>query len=62
MTVLPKDYVDYAIIDEKKKSLTALVVNLNVITLEDSLQRLGKMSEREREQKIEAMIFQIKKI
>lgn len=56
MTVLPKDYVDYAVIEEKKKSLTALVVNLNIITLEDSLQSLGKMSEKDREKKIEAMI------
>lgn len=59
MTVLPKDYVDYAVIEEKKKSLTALVVNLNVIILEDSLQRLGKMSEKDREKKIEAMIERI---
>ena len=56
MTILPKDYVDYAVIDEKKKSLTALVVNLNVITLEDSLQRLGAMSETERTIAIEKMI------
>lgn len=56
MTVLPKDYVDYAVIDEKKKSLTALVTNLNIITLEDSLQRLGKMNDKERERAIENMI------
>lgn len=59
MTFLPKDYVDYAVIDEKKKSLTSLVVNLNVIILEDSLQRLGKMSESEREKAIENMISKI---
>lgn len=59
MTFLPKDYVDYAVIEEKKKSLTALVVNLNVIVLEDSLQRLGKMSESEREKTIENMITKI---
>lgn len=59
MTFLPKDYVDYAVIEEKKKSLTALVVNLNVIILEDSLQRLGKMSETEREKTIEKMISKI---
>lgn len=59
MSFLPKDYVDYAVIDEKKKSLTSLVVNLNVIILEDSLQRLGKMSETEREKTIEKMISKI---
>jgi len=59
MTILPKDYPDYAVIDEKKKSLTSLVMNLNVIILEDSLQRLGKMSDSEREKKIAAMIERI---
>lgn len=59
MTFLPKDYVDYAVIDEKKKSLTALVMNLNVITLQDSLQRLGKMSDAEREKMVEGMITKI---
>ncbi len=59
MSFLPKDYVDYAVIDEKKKSLTSLVGNLNVIILEDSLQRLGKMSEAEREKTIEKMISKI---
>lgn len=59
MTVLPKDYVDYAVIEEKKKSLTALVVNLNVITLEDSLQRLGKMDDKSRERAIEEMITRL---
>ena len=56
MSFLPKDYVDYVVIEEKKKSLTALVTNLNVITLQDSLQRLGKMSEKDREKTIEGMI------
>ncbi len=59
MTVLPKDYAEYAVIEEKKKSLTALVVNLNIIALEDSLQRLGKMDEKARERAIEAMIVKM---
>ncbi len=59
MTFLPKDYVDYAVIDEKKRSLTALVTNLNVITLEDSLQRMGKMTEKERNAMVEKMISKI---
>lgn len=59
ITFLPKDYPDYALIDEKKNSLTALVTNLNIISLEDSLQRIGKMSEKEREQMVEKMISKI---
>lgn len=59
MTFLPKDYPDYNEIDEKKKSLTALVTNLNVITMEDSLQRLAKMSEKERNAQIDKIIAQI---
>jgi tetratricopeptide (TPR) repeat protein len=59
ITFLPKDYPDYALIDEKKTSLTALVINLNIISLEDSLQRIGKMSEKEREQMVDKMISKI---
>lgn len=54
--VLPKDYPGYEQISEKKKSLTALVSNLNIITLEDSLQKLAKLTEAEREQVITAII------
>ncbi|CAN5411825.1 hypothetical protein BH10BAC1_BH10BAC1_07520 [soil metagenome] len=59
MTFLPKDYVDYIVVEEKKKSLTALVTNLNVISLQDSLQRLGRMSDDERDKMIEGMITKI---
>jgi len=56
MTFLPKDYPDYSSIESKKKSLNALVLNLNVITLEDSLQGMAKMTEKERNAAIEGMI------
>lgn len=59
MTFLPKDYPDYSIIETKKKSLTSLVVNLNIIALEDSLQRMAKMSEKERDVAIDKMIAKI---
>ncbi|MBA3970798.1 MAG: hypothetical protein H0X46_01390 [Bacteroidetes bacterium] len=59
MSFLPKDYVDYAVIEEKKKSLTALVTNLNTIILEDSLQRLARMSEKDRNAMIDNLITQI---
>ena len=59
MTFLPKDYPDYALIEAKKKSLTSLVINLNVISLEDSLQQLAKMSETERGKAIDKIIAKI---
>ena len=59
MTLLPKDFPDYALIESKKKSLTALVVNLNVIALEDSLQAMARMSEKDRNKAIEKTIAKI---
>lgn len=59
MMFLPKDYPNYAQIDAKKKSLTSLVVNLKTIQLEDSLQALAKLSEKERNDKIDKIIEQI---
>lgn len=59
MTFLPKDYPGYALISEKKKSLTALVINLKTITLEDSLQTLAKMDEKQRNTAIDKIIAQI---
>lgn len=56
---LPKDFPNYKQIEAKKKSLTNLVVNLKVIVLEDSLQALGKLSEEERNKKIDAIIAKI---
>lgn len=59
MTFLPKDYPDYSLIEAKKKSLTSLVINLNSIALEDSLQVLAKMDEKGRDAVIEKMIAKI---
>jgi tetratricopeptide (TPR) repeat protein len=59
MTFLPKDYVNYEQIDAKKKNLTSLVVNLNVISLEDSLQTLAKMSEQDRNAAIDKLIAKV---
>lgn len=61
ITFLPKDYPDYSTIETKKNSLTALVINLNVITLEDSLQGLSKMTEKERNKAVEAMIVKLER-
>jgi tetratricopeptide (TPR) repeat protein len=59
ITVLPKDYPDYALVDAKKKSLTSLVLNLNIISLEDSVARLATLSESDRNAAIDKMIAKI---
>jgi tetratricopeptide (TPR) repeat protein len=59
MNFLPKDYPNYTVISEKKKSLTALVTNLKTIALEDSLQVLAKMDEKQRNAAIDKIITQI---
>ncbi len=56
MLVLPKDYPDYTLIDEKRKALASLVMNLKVIELEDSLQTLARLSEKDRNKSIDQMM------
>lgn len=46
---LPKDHPEYNIINTKKQSLTALVQHINTITAEDSLQKMARMSEKDRD-------------
>ena len=59
ITFLPKDYVGYNDINDKKKNLTSLVTNLNIITMEDSVQVLAKMTEKERNAAIDKIIASI---
>jgi tetratricopeptide (TPR) repeat protein len=59
MVFLPKDYPNYANIVSKKNSLNDLIANLKVITLEDSLQGLSKLSEKDRNRAIEKMIAKL---
>jgi tetratricopeptide (TPR) repeat protein len=59
MNFLPKEFPDYALILEKKKSLTVLVNNIKTIALEDSLQTLARMTEKERNAAIEKIISQV---
>jgi tetratricopeptide (TPR) repeat protein len=56
---LPKDYPNFSQIESKKNTLTDLVTNLNVVELEDSLQKLGRMPYAERIQKIDDIIMSI---
>jgi tetratricopeptide (TPR) repeat protein len=59
MSFLPKEYPNYTLIAEKKKSLTNLVTNLKVIALEDSLQVLAKMTVPQRNAAIDKIIAQL---
>jgi tetratricopeptide (TPR) repeat protein len=59
MSFLPKEYPDYALVAEKKKSLTSLVTNLKTIAIEDSLQVLAKMTEKDRNKAIDKIIAQV---
>lgn len=56
MVVLPKDYPDYESIAARHKILSELVKNLNTIVLEDSLQKVAKMNEGERNALIDGLI------
>lgn len=53
---LPKDYVDYSKIEERRNILTELVKHLVVVQREDSLQRIAGMSENERIKFIDKLI------
>jgi tetratricopeptide (TPR) repeat protein len=59
MITLPKDYKDYAIISKRKETLETLVGYIKTIQREDSLQRIAKMSEADRNRFIEKMIAKI---
>ncbi|MDF2437748.1 MAG: tol-pal system protein YbgF [Bacteroidota bacterium] len=58
MSFLPKEYPDYSLIAEKKKSLTSLVTNLKTIAVEDSVQRLARLTEAQRNIVIDKLIAQ----
>jgi tetratricopeptide (TPR) repeat protein len=48
LTTLPVDYENYDVIKDKADNLSALVEELNIISREDSLQKVAGMSEEER--------------
>jgi tetratricopeptide (TPR) repeat protein len=56
MAILPKDFPNYEVIADKKKNLTELIINLNIIYTQDSLLALAKMSESERNKAIDKII------
>ncbi len=58
---LPTDYPNYGDISRKTQTLTELVQNILIVERQDSLQRLGQMSEKERNKIIDAIIAEIRK-
>ena len=55
-TSMPKSYPNYDAIRQKSAILTELVDNLQVIIVQDSLQRIAKMSEKERDRWVKGQI------
>lgn len=60
ITFISKDYPQYNAISVKAATLNELVENMNTITREDSLQRVAKMDESQRNALIESIISKIK--
>lgn len=56
VSFLPKDYPDYDKLVDKKNGLTELVNNYKIIDREDSLQRIAKMTEFDRNAFIDNLI------
>lgn len=56
MNTLPKDYPDYDVIDNRKKTLQTLVGYITTIQREDSLQRIARMGESQRNTFIDKVI------
>jgi tetratricopeptide (TPR) repeat protein len=59
MITLPKDYKDYDKINARKTTLETLVGYIKVIQRQDSLQKIAKMSEPDRDKFIENLIKKI---
>lgn len=60
MMSMPKNYPNYTAIANKAKILTELVTNLEVIHTQDSLQRIAKMSPKERTNWVNKMVAEYK--
>ncbi|MCX6257041.1 MAG: tetratricopeptide repeat protein [Bacteroidia bacterium] len=60
MLFLENDYPGYDLLSQKSKSLNNLVENLNIISREDSLQKVAKMKPEERNKLIDKIIEKVK--
>ncbi len=59
MTVLPKDYPDYSNISKLAGVLKELVVNIKVVEMQDSLQKLSKITPEQRNKIIDGIITEV---
>jgi tetratricopeptide (TPR) repeat protein len=59
VSLLEKDYPNYNQIVDKKNSLTDLVKDIDIISREDSLQRIAKLSDAERSALIDKMMAEV---
>ncbi|MDR0419115.1 MAG: tetratricopeptide repeat protein [Prevotellaceae bacterium] len=58
--IMPKTNPDYYLVNNKAQNLNILASNLRIIKTEDSLQRIARMSEKERNAYVNRMIAQAK--
>ena len=58
--VMPKDDLEYEMVNNKAQNLGKLAANLRIIKTEDSLQRIARMSQRDRDKYVERQIAQAK--
>lgn len=59
--VIPDTYINYEVIKNKADKLAKLVEHIDVITFEDSVQKIAKMDDRERENFLKDVIKKMKK-
>lgn len=57
--VLPEDYHNYELVLNRANQLSELVKNVDIVTFEDSVQRIANMSESDREKFLEKVVEQI---
>jgi len=60
MIVLDQSFPGYGVIEIKKESLNRLVQNINIVQIEDSLQRMAAMGPADRLNYIDEVIVQVK--
>ena len=57
--VIPDDYVNAELIRNKANNLSKLVENIDIITYEDSVQRIAQMSEKDRDKYLKDLVKQL---
>lgn len=57
--VIPDDYVNAELIRSKANNLSQLVENIDIVTYEDSVQRIAQMSEKDRDKFLKGLIKQL---